>query len=62
MPESKRTYEAESASDFPLRLKKSGSTSLPKRPDKRRAPARPEPDPTQNVDLVMRLIDHLKNL
>ncbi len=62
MPESKRTYEAESGGDFPLRLKKSGSPSLPKRPDKRRSPSRPEPDPAQNVDVVMRLIDHLKNL
>ena len=61
MPESKRTYEAES-SDFTLRLKKSGAPALPKRPDRRRAPAKPEPDPTQNADLVMRIIDRLKNL
>ncbi len=63
MPEPKRTYEADTTEGLPMRLKKGGATPLPKRPRKRNVPFQPEPeDPAQNPNVVMRIIDHLKNL
>ena len=62
MPESKRTYPAEIPSGFPMGLRKSTNSPLPKRSRKQTPPARPDPDPAQSVDVVMRLIDCLKGL
>ncbi|HVN54286.1 MAG TPA: hypothetical protein VMT46_08145 [Anaerolineaceae bacterium] len=62
MPESKQTFEVEIPAAFPMRLKKSPGSPLPKRSSKPVLPARTEPDPAQSVDVVMRLIDRLKGL
>jgi hypothetical protein len=63
MPETKRTYEADTLSGLPLHLKKSGENQ-PKRAQKRPAPAAalPPTDPAQDPDVVTKLIDYLKKL
>jgi hypothetical protein len=66
MPETKRKYESETLIDLSMRLKKTGAdrpgSSRRSRKGALPFPPQPETDPARSPDVVMKLIDFIKDL